>query len=129
VKFQDPELAELMPWFSRVQRDFLQANSHALGYRFVDLTPALQQAAREYGARDLLYVPTNVHLSQVGNEVVARALADVLATDLKPQPTANGSPRQSFWRRDGSQGLPDAGGSLMVGMSGGGSGARGASRP
>jgi hypothetical protein len=95
VAFEDPELAQLMPWFSRAQRDFLRSKSQALGYRFVDLTPALQQTAREYGAEDLLYFPTNVHLSQLGNEVVARALAEVLASDAPPRPSAARSSGQS----------------------------------
>jgi hypothetical protein len=95
VAFEDPELAQLMPWFSRAQRDFLRSKSQALGYRFVDLTPALQQAAREHRAQDLLYFPTNLHLSQLGNEVVARALADVLASDTPPRPSAARSSGQS----------------------------------
>jgi hypothetical protein len=95
VEFEDPELGQLMPWFSRAQRDFLRLKSEALGYRFVDLTPALRQAAREYGAQTLLYFPTNVHLSQLGNEVVARALADVLVRDVPPRPTAARASGQS----------------------------------
>jgi hypothetical protein len=96
VEFEDPALAALMPWFSRAQRDFLRAKGEALGYRFVDLTPALRQAASEHGGQTLLYFPTNVHLSQLGNEVVARALADLLAREEPPQPTATRWPGQSF---------------------------------
>jgi hypothetical protein len=98
VEFEDPDLGELMPWFSRAQRDFLRLKGQALGYRFVDLTPALRQAAREHGGQALLYFPTNVHLSQLGNEVVAWALADVLARGIPPQPTAARSPGQSSGR-------------------------------
>jgi hypothetical protein len=96
VEFEDPALGELMPWFSRAQRDFLRSKGEALGYRFVDLIPALRQAASEHGGRALLYFPTNVHLSQLGNEVVARAVADALAGDVAPQPTAARSPGQSL---------------------------------
>jgi hypothetical protein len=95
VEFEDPDLGELMPWFSRTQRDFLQAQSEALGYRFVDLTPALQEAATERGGEALLYFPTNVHLSQLGHEIVARELASVLPGDVPTQPVADRSLSQA----------------------------------
>jgi hypothetical protein len=98
VEFDDPGLGELMPWFSRAQREFLREKGEALGYRFVDLTPALRRAARVHRGQALLYFPTNVHLSPLGNEVVARAVADVLARDIPPQPTAARSPGQSSGR-------------------------------
>src|SRR5207247_519080 len=45
VEFRDPTLADLLPWFSRSQRDFLRKESERLGVAFLDLTPTLQEAA------------------------------------------------------------------------------------
>jgi lysophospholipase L1-like esterase len=112
VEFEDPALGELMPWFSQAQRDFLRSKGEVLGYRFVDLTPALQQAASEHGGRALLYFPTNVHLSQLGNDVVAKALADVLARDIPSRPTAVRSPGQSSDPLPAASSMP-AGSSML----------------
>jgi hypothetical protein len=101
-----------MPWFSQAQRDFLRSKGEVLGYRFVDLTPALQQAASEHGGRALLYFPTNVHLSQLGNDVVAKALADVLARDVPSRPTAVRSPGQSSDPLPAASSMP-AGSSML----------------
>ncbi len=82
VEFEDPTLTELMPWFSRNQRDYLRKKAESLGIAFVDLTPALQAAARQLQDRELLYSPANVHYTIKGNRVVAEALAQVVS---KPQ--------------------------------------------
>ena len=82
VQFNDIELAELMPWYSRIQRDFLAAQGAALGFRVVDVTPALQAAARRFQDESLLYFPTNVHLTQLGHRVIAEALAQELRLEL-----------------------------------------------
>jgi hypothetical protein len=81
VAFEDAALATLMPWFSAVQRTYLRQRSEALGIAFIDLTPALQAAARELQASELLYYPANVHYTPAGHRVVGDALAAAL-TDL-----------------------------------------------
>jgi hypothetical protein len=75
VVFRDRELAALMPWFSARQREYLASLGRDLGYRFVDLTPALQSAADGLRADELLYFPTVLHLSPRGHAVAASALA------------------------------------------------------
>ena len=79
VVFEDPDLADLMPWYSRTLRAFLAEKGEELGYTFVDQTPALQAAARRLQATELLYFPINVHFTAAGNRVVAEALAAALA--------------------------------------------------
>jgi hypothetical protein len=80
VRFDDPALAELMPWFHAEQLAHLRGRAEALGLRFVDLTPALQQAARSLEGRELLYYPANVHYTARGHQVVAETLARELAS-------------------------------------------------
>lgn len=79
VRFVNPELSDLMPWFSREQRQFLQEQSQALGFVFIDLTPALQAAAQSGGPDQLLYLRGSVHLSSQGNTAVAKILSQKLA--------------------------------------------------
>ena len=79
VDFEDPSLTDLLPWFSRSQRRFLQEKAGELGYLFVDLTPALQTTGRELQGDKLLYHPINVHYTVKGNKVVAAALARVIS--------------------------------------------------
>ncbi len=79
VRFDDPELTELMPWFSRTQREYLRAAAGRLDIPFVDLTAPLQEAARERRGRELLYFPINVHYTAAGHRVVAETLAKVIA--------------------------------------------------
>jgi len=86
VAFEDEALATLMPWFSGVQRAYLRQKSEALGIAFIDLTPALQAAARDLQAKELLYYPANVHYTREGHRVVgdvlAAAVADLLDGEL-----------------------------------------------
>ena len=78
VEFDDPALADLMPWFSQAQRQYFADKAEAIGYTFVDLTPALQSAGRSLGPKELLYHPINVHFTEKGNRVVAEALAPII---------------------------------------------------
>ncbi|MEW5960200.1 MAG: SGNH/GDSL hydrolase family protein [Chloroflexota bacterium] len=78
VAFEDPALAEVMPWFSRRQRDFLAGQAQELGYTFIDLTPALQAAAHARGASELLYYRYDLHLTVAGHAVVAETLGQTL---------------------------------------------------
>jgi len=79
VKFEDESLADLMPWFSRTQRNYLSEKAAKTGYLFVDLTPALQSAAAELQDEALLYYPINVHYTPDGHRVVGETLAHVIA--------------------------------------------------
>lgn len=74
VVFEDPSLGELMPWFSRQQRNFLEQQAAEIGYIFVDLTPALQAAAQARGGNELLYYRYDLHLTPAGHTVVAEAI-------------------------------------------------------
>lgn len=81
ARFAQPELKGLMQWFSAQQREMLQREAERLGYVFVDFTQALQDAAPAHTApENLLYFPTNVHLTANGHEVMARALQELLQT-------------------------------------------------
>lgn len=90
VVFEDDSLTELMPWFSRTQRDYLRTKAAALGIAFIDLVPPLQAAARDLQASALLYYRANVHYTPAGHRVVGDALAAALAAldDPKPVPHA-----------------------------------------
>lgn len=80
VEFLDPSLTELMPWFSRTQREYLRVKGSELGYLFVDLTPALQKAGRVLQEKELMYHPVNVHFTMKGNRIVAETLAETIST-------------------------------------------------
>lgn len=78
VEFADPELKALLAELSAAQREHLRALCTRLGVRFLDLTPALREAARARGARELLYYPINVHYTPAGHAVAAAAVAEVI---------------------------------------------------
>lgn len=82
VRFRDPSVAAPLAAFSARQRAHLATASAARGLTFVDLTPALQSAARERGG-ELLYYPLNVHYTPAGQRVVA----DTLAAAIRPHLT------------------------------------------
>jgi hypothetical protein len=76
--FDHKALNELMPWFSREQRQFLTAKGQELGYIFIDLTPALRAAAASNGPANLLYYRYDLHLTPAGHTVVARSIHEAL---------------------------------------------------
>jgi hypothetical protein len=78
VEFEDTALSDLMPWYSRTQREFFRHKAEELGYVFVDITPDLQAAASVLQGATLLYYPGNVHFTAAGNRVVAEVLAPVI---------------------------------------------------
>ncbi|MFQ5545395.1 MAG: hypothetical protein ACE5FE_05380 [Acidiferrobacterales bacterium] len=78
VVFEDAALSDLMPWFSRTQRSFFKAKGDELGYMFIDLTSSLQAAALSKGAQDLLYYPSNLHLTRRGHKVIAERISGAL---------------------------------------------------
>ena len=75
VRFRDPGIEPVLRFFSDAQRRYFADKARELGYRFLDLTPALQAAADRLGRDGLLYFRTNVHLTQKGHEVVAEEIA------------------------------------------------------
>jgi lysophospholipase L1-like esterase len=79
IIFNDPSLADDLDWSSQEQRRYFAAKSAELGYHYVDLTPHLKAAMTDFEPEHLLYYPTTLHYSPSGHEVVARALADLLA--------------------------------------------------
>ena len=73
--FADESLGPVMAKFSDILRGYFAAATARRGIDYLDLTPALQQAARAEGARTLLYYQTNVHLTAAGHRVIAEAIA------------------------------------------------------
>jgi hypothetical protein len=78
VRFRDPGIEPAMRFFSDAQRRYFADKAAESGYRFLDLTPALQAAADRLGRDGLLYFRTNVHLTQKGHAVVAEEIAKLL---------------------------------------------------
>ena len=75
VEFHDPTLAPLLSAFSSRQRVHLADAAAQRGLPFVDLTPVMQNAARERRGTELLYYPVNVHYTPAGQRLVAETIA------------------------------------------------------
>lgn len=80
--FRDASVGPTLAAFSTRQRHYLADATAARGLVFVDLTPALQAAARDRRDGALLYYPINVHYTPAGQRVVADALAAVIGPRL-----------------------------------------------
>jgi hypothetical protein len=81
VNFEDPNLNELLLWYSQRQRDYFAEKCKELGIVFIDLTPALQaEIERQEGAK-LLYNPSNIHFTVLGHRIVAQELLRMLTED------------------------------------------------
>lgn len=78
VTFADPAIGPILAKNSQMLRDYFAAAAKKRGIAFLDLTPALQAAARKFMGSDLLYYQTNVHFSASGHRVVAEAIAERL---------------------------------------------------
>jgi hypothetical protein len=76
--FADPTLDKVMRSYSLAQRRYFAEESRRLGYRYVDVTPAMRRAAEQDAA--LLYFRSNVHLTQRGHQVVANEVADLIGS-------------------------------------------------
>ena len=74
IIFADPDLLNLMAWFSQEQRTFFKIQSKELGYVFIDLTPSLQSSAKVSGSGNLLYYRLNLHLTKQGHKIVAETI-------------------------------------------------------
>jgi lysophospholipase L1-like esterase len=79
LRFEDESIADLMLSYSDTLRRYFAGRSTDLGYRFLDLTPALQEAARTLPSDRRLYFRSNVHLTPEGHELVARRLVSLLS--------------------------------------------------
>jgi hypothetical protein len=78
VRFEDPELKELMLWYSQEQRAYFARKCEELGIVFIDLTPVLVAGIEKHGADALLYYPSNIHFTVLGHQVVSQELLRVL---------------------------------------------------
>jgi hypothetical protein len=88
VAFEQPNLAPIMSAYSQQQREFLAAQSVALGYQFIDFTPVLQAVAADYNTPEkLLYYPTNRHLTRQGHAVIAQFLSKVIPATARSVPS------------------------------------------
>ncbi len=82
--FDDPEIEATMRAYSRGLRAYFAAAAVRLGFRFLDLTPAINSAAKGSGPGALLYFQTNVHLTPAGHRLVAEQIARAIA-EIQPQ--------------------------------------------
>jgi len=96
VEFEDDSLRELMPWMSETQRAYLRGRCEELGLEFLDLTPALQRAARVLGPDRLLYYPINIHWTTEGDRVVSETVAPVVARLHEERTRASQASAASF---------------------------------
>ncbi|MDP3727536.1 MAG: GDSL-type esterase/lipase family protein [bacterium] len=80
--FEDAAAGELIQRFSDEERRYFAEQAQKYGYTFVDFTPALRSAAASSG--ELLYFPSNVHLTQAGHAAVGEALAATLRNGVLP---------------------------------------------
>lgn len=92
VRFDDARLEQLMPAYSSRLREYFAAAAVRFGYRFIDATPALQEAARRLRKSPLLYFPSNLHLTVDGHRIVAESILDFAAM-AKARPAAPGACR------------------------------------
>ena len=75
VVFRDPDLSFLLEEYNRLMTGYFSEAAGKLGFRFIDLTPAMQESAANSGIDELLYFPVNLHLTRFGHQVIADRLA------------------------------------------------------
>ena len=78
-RFEDPAVETVLRAYSGTLRDYFAGQAGRLGYVYVDATPAIQKQSQVLSSSDRLYFRSNVHLTQQGHEVVARALFAALS--------------------------------------------------
>jgi hypothetical protein len=87
VNFEQPQLNQIMPAYSQQQRQFFATQTESLGLPFLDLTSHLQSVSSAYSRpENLLYYPTNRHLTQQGHAVVAGQVAKGVKGAIKVMP-------------------------------------------
>jgi hypothetical protein len=74
IQFEDPALDEIMRRGDERQREAIAAAAAEFGLPFIDLTPALQEAAAALEDRQLLYFKENLHITPAGHRVIAETL-------------------------------------------------------
>jgi hypothetical protein len=77
--FDDPTIEATMRAYSRGLRAYFSAAAKRLGFAYVDLTEAINTAARSSRRDALLYFQTNVHLTPAGHRLVAERVARAIA--------------------------------------------------
>lgn len=77
VEYADPSVEPDVAHLSKVQRDYLAELSKKLGFDYIDLTPALAEAAKKYQG-DLLFDPLTLHYTPLGHEFVGRYVSERL---------------------------------------------------
>lgn len=78
-RFGDPAVEASLRAYSRSLREYFAGQAGRLGYVYMDTTPAIQRESKALPSADRLYFRSNVHLTQQGHEVVARAVAAALS--------------------------------------------------
>ena len=88
VRYKEDGIDDLLEAYSARQRAYLTRKLDQLGVTFIDLTPVFQEKAREHTEPDeLLYYPSNLHLTRFGHLVVAEAMADTITFSLAARPS------------------------------------------
>jgi hypothetical protein len=77
LRFEDDKVGAAVKQFSAAQRQWFATHAGEIGYRFLDMTPAFQEAAN---GGVLTHFPANVHLTREGHAVVATQLGKLLAS-------------------------------------------------
>lgn len=75
VRFEDANVALAVTGMSKAERAWFSKHAFSIGYTFLDLTPAFQEAANR---GELTYFPANVHFTPQGHRVVAREVLALL---------------------------------------------------
>ncbi|MFK8182719.1 MAG: hypothetical protein AB8B99_05040 [Phormidesmis sp.] len=87
VDFEQSILNDIMPDYSQQQRDFFAAKSNELGIAFLDFTPGLRAASKDYTTPEkILYYQTNRHFTKFGHAVVADLLVDTIEAKMTESP-------------------------------------------
>lgn len=81
ARFDDPAIDGIMRSYSAAQRSYFAAQAERLGYRYLDSTQRMREAADAMTDGSLLYFRSNVHLTREGHEVVARAVAELMGRE------------------------------------------------
>jgi hypothetical protein len=78
VTFEDSAVGAVLRTASERERAFFRKKTQEFGIAFLDLTPSLADRSRDPSFGENLYFPSSMHLTAVGHQIVASALADFL---------------------------------------------------
>lgn len=79
VVFSDKKLEKLLSVYSSILRKYFSKSSKEYGFYFLDLTTKLQNHHRTAKEQELMYFPSNVHFTQYGHTIAAKAIAEFLS--------------------------------------------------